>query len=438
MDDFIINNDKTNIKRHIINTYSKKSIKHPKKSFSFYLSVIKLYPCYIDTFVKIINNITDWGYYKDLILLIIASKKENNLDTEQFIYQNIVNNLLIDIEKQKKDQPVSKLAKWLPREGSSFDNKIGFVDNIGEILFPKIKNKFTRREEYRKKVASLNKYIGTLEIFICSKEYDKIDLNIIPGAKLNRYFNKLITDLPTKNRIIEHLKQKYSQFNLIGLVSKCLYKKINEFEKDIINDIWKSDNDYLIEKFLNDNSLVNEIMESHDIVLDMSKNMFEGGLLKSIILLILTTLDLNKRIIINSYNPFEVNIDKNEKLTNIIDKIRDSASFNKEIKIDKIRDITKDKIIIITNKSLQVFDENTRICTLVQGKVYEKKRDKEIYKIGIIPKPINKRRKIFEIKRSSLIEILDNSEELKVNNTPFYIFITVMIMISVYLYFYNY
>mgnify|MGYP005839504497 CR=1 FL=1 len=438
MDDFINNNDKTNIKKYLINTYSKKSIRHPKKSFSFYCGIIKLCPFYINIFIKIIDNVTNWGYHKDLILLILASKKENNIEAEDIIYQNILNNLQTDVEKKRNNQPISKLAKWLPREGSSFDNKINFVDKIGILLFPKIKNKFTRREEYRKKVASLNKYMGTFEIFICSKEYNKLDINNIPKNKLNRYFNKLIQDIPTKNKIIENYKQKYSHFDLIGLVSSCLNKKINDFEKEIIDDIWKLDNDYLIDNFLNNHNMIKEITDSHNLVLDMSKNMFDRGLLKSIILIILTTLNSNKKIIINAYNPFELNIEKNDKLTSIIDKIKESAYFNKEIKIDKIREITKDKIILITTDNLEVFDENTRICTLVQDKVYEKKRNKEIYKIGIIQKPINKRRVLFELKRKNLIEILNDSDELKVNNTPLYLFFLILIISIIGYYSYNY
>ena len=77
------------------------------------------------------------------------------------------------LDNLAKEKKISTLGKWLPREKSSINKKCGFVDKFCKLFFPKIKNKFQARREYRKTKTLINQKLGTIETKICGKLYKK-------------------------------------------------------------------------------------------------------------------------------------------------------------------------------------------------------------------------------------------------------------------------
>lgn len=89
-------------------------------------------------------------------------------------------------EQWAKDQVAEKpslLAKWLPREGSSWGPEL--VSAVAEVLFHQIRNRRARLATYRRAVSALNARLKTVERNMCGGAWAEIEPSAVPGRCLN-------------------------------------------------------------------------------------------------------------------------------------------------------------------------------------------------------------------------------------------------------------
>jgi hypothetical protein len=89
-----------------------------------------------------------------------------------------------DLDKQRKTESISLLAKWLPREGSKTYGS--FVGRIATALFPDASKK-RRLATYRRHVSNLNAYLSTCEVDMCQGTWASIDPESVPGRAMKLY-----------------------------------------------------------------------------------------------------------------------------------------------------------------------------------------------------------------------------------------------------------
>lgn len=76
---------------------------------------------------------------------------------------------------------MSLLAKWLPREGSSYSDA---AKKIADVIYPTVTNGKKRMMLYRKEVSAMNKALKTVEINMCGGTWQDIQPEHVPGRCL--------------------------------------------------------------------------------------------------------------------------------------------------------------------------------------------------------------------------------------------------------------
>jgi hypothetical protein len=153
---------------------------------------------YPDRFLKIGHIIPEYGRWDDLVDLFpsvfslkdswVVSKEymstTNNISRVREVQQTILSfyaqQLLRDKENMEKGEVCSLAAKWAPTEGSSLDRKHGVVKELALAL---------RRSPrlYRITVLSpLRAYLGIVESYMCSGDWDHIKYSAVPSCAMNR------------------------------------------------------------------------------------------------------------------------------------------------------------------------------------------------------------------------------------------------------------
>jgi len=81
------------------------------------------------------------------------------------------------------------LAKWAPKEGSSYDRKIKAAKELAVRIFPaEFKTDFKMAlKSYRKMISALNNAIHTTEILMCQNRFSEIQFKLVPGKCLTKY-----------------------------------------------------------------------------------------------------------------------------------------------------------------------------------------------------------------------------------------------------------
>ena len=401
------NGDNKAVKKYIMRSFCKNIKKRPQKSFHFYKTLTNLYEHYPDTIQNLVISVPQWGYPKDYMLLLLASQND---ELDKFVYNHIAKVLVRDNEKYNEGKSISSLAKWVPREKSSFDKKLNFVDKISKLLFPDTKDKFKARTEYRKFASKLNKYMGTIEIYLCSKEYDKIDFKNISPSSLRRYFNTFINNETTREKLREHLQTKYAKQSLIGLVHMTLNNQITSFEKEVIDEVWKVQKDYLIESTKSE--LAFDIKD-FDVVIDMSKSIYDNGFLKTVINVCILVISCGNKIIINAYKPFVLKMGYSDStgLIDIIETIKGATYNYKTIKVDEVLKLTDKKIIIMTDKDFSTDLKSIYLWNLKYGPLIHNPENRRLTgSLALERKSFRKKK--FNKNRMIIKSILDNSKEL--------------------------
>ena len=92
-----------------------------------------------------------------------------------------------ELDLNPKSTNISLCAKYVPKEGRSFDKKTKITKRIVARLFPDLFKVDFRKamKKFRNIYTRLNKHIDTVEIKECSGRWSEIDFNRVPGRALN-------------------------------------------------------------------------------------------------------------------------------------------------------------------------------------------------------------------------------------------------------------
>ena len=214
----------------------------------------------IDLMIKIVGfdeeSEKPMGSWKDMKYFF------NELETAPIKLIKIMNiQLKRDIEKMKRSECCSLLAKWIPREKSK---KFGWInEKLAKDYFEhygESKNGWNKgainkaKTHYRKIVSSLNKYIDTVQIKQCGEDWGNINFNNVTSITMMKQ-KKVFLDEKNKSddrklcrlnllKYLEEVKKKKKEMkgkrtSMIDFIKSALNIDSDE-ERFIINEAWKN------------------------------------------------------------------------------------------------------------------------------------------------------------------------------------------------------
>lgn len=243
----------------------------------FYQMFIALYDYYPKTLQNIVfaDLIGYYGYYKDYFNILEKIYFEEK-------YDDLVNIILAQISQTfvtvlendfEKDNHQNLLFKWIPREKTSLDRKIGknfkIRDNsytLVEALIvimtfgqnkkvPSTYNEWKNaKKNYRKNIKTIMSKIPVVEVHMCARDFSKINIGAI-ASRANLIYRKAFLNI-TKNsniRSYDHDRVQFAEDYKIYAATKglnggqcypheILCKMINteDVEKEIFISMWNS------------------------------------------------------------------------------------------------------------------------------------------------------------------------------------------------------
>ena len=146
-------------------------------------------------FEKVLHLISEYGRWDDCLHLFPNVFSDNLTENQLRIQKQIVKLYGDQLKKDKtlmeKGKPVSICAKWCPSENDSKDKKYKLVKTLCEEL------NITPRQYRKEYTGPLRSYIKIVEKFMCSGEWDQIELEKVPSCaikRLKKAFEKHIPD----------------------------------------------------------------------------------------------------------------------------------------------------------------------------------------------------------------------------------------------------
>ena len=97
-------------------------------------------------------------------------------------------------EEKPQKPKVSLLAKWLPREGQP-----GVIE-MACALVPGTMMRGTRMKDYRKRVSAVNKFLQTVEVQMCAKDWEEIVPGSVPGRAVKKYVKAFLNEKGTTRK----------------------------------------------------------------------------------------------------------------------------------------------------------------------------------------------------------------------------------------------
>lgn len=158
--------------------------------------------------LELLDLVPEYGYWKDIFTLCSmfdsspCEARINDIVKRQFYSDEQAVKLYYEALDNKDDAiPLSKpkvslLAKWLPREGHPLAIKMAGLLVPGTMLYA------TRMKHYRKKIASVNKYLDTVEIKMCAGAWATIEPSVVPGRASKKYAKAFLNEKLGRNWVL--------------------------------------------------------------------------------------------------------------------------------------------------------------------------------------------------------------------------------------------
>lgn len=273
-------------------------------SYAMFLRIWRHYP---DTAKKMLRLFAShYGYWKDLLL--IAEKSETlwsttkeyqdkeNLQLADFVLKESIDimrtqfqsdlDAMAKHEARKEDQDgvdadcdtkmkcekivdadtvpgpnISLLAKWLPRENSHFDKKLGFLklflqqDGIKQTA--EVKSWESRlQKNYRKQVAKLTSYLSLPEVFLSAQRADEINFHRMASKATLKLSRALLNETKSgsvrrpndrkRQRCADLFVDHFSREGLKGgalmpdeIVAEIMRGKVSPLREKVLDAQWK-------------------------------------------------------------------------------------------------------------------------------------------------------------------------------------------------------
>ena len=186
--------------------------------------------------IRNIPIIAEYGRYDDLLVLI-------GTKCEAAAIGFIRSVITADIDKMRRGQPVSLLAKWLPSVNTSSMKQRSLARIIAKRLH-------WSHEEYRKNLSALRTHIDVLEKRLCNKDYS-FEYEIQPSKALFKYraafnrndaerYKQFLTDVSGG-----HAELKTGSLYPYDIVRRCSDgQSLDENERLSLDVTWKALEDY--------------------------------------------------------------------------------------------------------------------------------------------------------------------------------------------------
>ncbi|ARF08661.1 hypothetical protein Catovirus_1_711 [Catovirus CTV1] len=416
-------NNKQDVKNYLIKKITNKYLFKGKK---FYKTLVDLYDIYPSTITKILDNIPKLTYFKDYLRILSFSENDK---LNNYIYDKLLKQFREDIENKKNNKPISTLAKWLPRKGRKYDRELNFVNIFVDMLYGK-KNRLNMFIKYKKTVADLTRVINPIEINLCNKKHDNIDVFNLTKKNYQTYNKKLQKHDDLKEQLYKANEISIQKMSYNDLINRIVWLyELNDYKKEI----YKHEIELLEKYWDRDFTVHGENLEfdikNKTLVLDINSSMY-NSMKKDIIKISLLFLNTNGYLVINKKIPVTI---KKSSLFSSLDNILKNIGMSLKTDLSEI-----ESVIIndnLQNKHFVVITEKP--CENIKGGIsdfqyicYNQKNFKQInnnqYEGNFL---INK----YEGVRRRLITKIVNNKELEdnfVKNIVMFIILFLFLLIT--------
>lgn len=155
--------------------------------YSFLGLLLKRYPQYMKCMIELIP---EFGCWKDLWKLDewVAKTEEHSFI---FLFTTCMESYVceqfrkdwVELDVHSESPKLSLLAKWLPREDSTFSS---LAKRFANKLFPSIEFEDDRLRAYRKACSEMNRALKTVEVNMCNGTWRTIEPQKVPGRCLKK------------------------------------------------------------------------------------------------------------------------------------------------------------------------------------------------------------------------------------------------------------
>ena len=188
-------------------------IQHDKHDVASYmLDLVPTYGCWRDLFVLAETRPLTMN---DPIVAKIVRMSVDQITKDASAVSANQREMAINPEAERIQ--VSLLAKWIPRENRMPE----LAKMIAKQLFPEVDRPSTLMQRYRKMISAVNAYIQTTETYMCSKNYDQINPERVPGRCLQKNMRAFLNenkdgslrhpDDEKRNECREHFQEYFQQ-----------------------------------------------------------------------------------------------------------------------------------------------------------------------------------------------------------------------------------
>ncbi|KAL3925429.1 MAG: hypothetical protein SGILL_000415 [Bacillariaceae sp.] len=248
-----------------------------KLSYDMMLELLREMPV---TGLKLVPLFPHFGCFKDVFLLMELVKNDPSLHSSlkakfsETCTKLLSDQLRSDIEAMEKHEDetksgktsspprISLLAKWLPREQSSLNKKIGFVSDFAKHFFGTDQASLegswesASKARYRRTVAKLTETLKLPEVLLASQREDEIEFGKVSSKatlRLRKVFlnedkaGEIRTKNPKRVRMTERFLDQIIEKGLKGaqlmpheIVEKIIRGKVSKPEAMVLDAQWKS------------------------------------------------------------------------------------------------------------------------------------------------------------------------------------------------------
>jgi hypothetical protein len=317
-------------------------------------------------------------YHKQFLYILSLTRHKSLIND---IYNIIIDKFRTDIHKHNNDKRISTLAKWLPREKSSFDRQLDFLKNFTDKLYPGMA-KSAAYKLYRNHIVTLSKKLNITETLISTKKFDEIVFENVPTVCLRRNMKTFLKHEETREKLYKFLNEKFINVSSKVYVEYLQNNSLHPVEKQICMAAWsvRKNNYFKKNKFLH-------CMENRFTVpvIDTSDDMFNSELIYDNILVSLIPLQYANKIIINDKEPLILNIHYKENIAEKIQIIMRNMNNCQNINLEQLEKLTSSTVLVLSNKPTigkcknKVFYYPRRIDKVTKVKYKLKKLIKKFY-----------------------------------------------------------
>ena len=170
----------------------------------FYQMLAVLFERYADVVVDLVELIPDFGYWKDLLSLLLecTNGDVDYAPLKRKVWQMFSRQLKADMDEfdsatreARSPRNLSLVAKFAPSEGGHHSKALGADKEICKLLFPSLVGEHvadadaawpTARAKYRRMLSKLRRALSVPEVQMCEQKWAEINFSKVPSLCLDR------------------------------------------------------------------------------------------------------------------------------------------------------------------------------------------------------------------------------------------------------------